>query len=187
MKTWEGLHENTNNIYQTNVLINYFIIIVVIGKQYQIRFTPGENAFAVNDKNTDLIHVMEDNGQQDFFLQTSFILREGLCGDNDYISIESKLYPGKFWRHSGYIILLHDEDSSDIFKQDSCFKIMKHRCNNNDESQSVTFESRNYPGHFITKCGDQMRISTDADNCGSVDNKCWALDESHTGNYDSNI
>ena len=112
-----------------------------MGQEYQIRFQPAEDSFAGIEDGTDEIRVINDNGLEDFFERTDFIVREGLCEDTDYISLESKLYPGKFWRHQGFVIKLHDKSEENIFKLDGCFKIVKHRCSLNYVSESVSFES----------------------------------------------
>ena len=50
-----------------------------------------------------------------------FKLVPGLCGVQDSISFESIRYPGYFLRHQNYILKLHKEDSSDLYKKDASF------------------------------------------------------------------
>ena len=147
-----------------------------MGQEYQIRFQPAEDSYAGIVDGTDEIRVITDDGLEDFFDRSDFIVREGLCGDSEYISLESKLYPNKFWRHQNYIIKLHDKSDENIFKLDGCFKIVKHRCTLNYVSESVTFESKNFPDRYITKCGNQLKIQQDNEDCGDFGNKCWVMD-----------
>ena len=50
-----------------------------------------------------------------------FKLVPGLCGVKGSISFESIKYPGNFLRHQNYLIKLHKEDSSDLYKKDASF------------------------------------------------------------------
>ena len=61
---------------------------------------------------------------------------------------------------------LHDKSEENLFKLDGCFKIVKHRCSLNYVSESVSFESKNYREHFITKCGNQLKIQPENEDCG---------------------
>ena len=145
----------------------------LIGYRYQIRFHPEEDTYAGIEDGTDLIHAIEDSGEHDFIDRTSYIIRAGLCGAHEYVSLESTLYPGKFWRHQNSDVKLHDRINEDLFKRDSCFLITKNKCN----ADSVSFYSFNYPDRLITKCGNQLRIEPEfGDACGSSRNVCWVLE-----------
>jgi len=144
----------------------------LIESRHRIRFQPEEETYAGIEEGTDHIHAIVDNGLGDFVDRTSFIFREGLCGTPGYISLESTLYPGKFWRHQGMDVKLHDRADDDLFKKDSCFLIVDDKCG----AGSVSFYAVNYPDHLITKCGNQLRIEPETgDTCGSSDNFCWVL------------
>jgi hypothetical protein len=55
-----------------------------------------------------------------FFLQdASFIQRAGNAGQG--VSFESTNYPGRFIRHAGYLLWVHQKDGSDLFNKDSSF------------------------------------------------------------------
>ena len=97
----------------------------LIGYRYQIRFHPEEDTYAGIEDGTDQIHAIEDSGEHDFIDRTSYIIRAGLCGAHEYVSLESPLYPGKFWRHQNSDVKLHDRINEDLFKMDSCFLITK--------------------------------------------------------------
>ena len=144
----------------------------LIESRHRIRFQPEEETYAGIEEGTDHIHAIVDNGLGDFVDRTSFIFREGLCGTPGYISLESTLYPGKFWRHQGMDVKLHDRADDDLFKKDSCFLIVDDKCG----AGSVSFYAVNYPDLLITKCGNQLRIEPQTgDTCGSSDNFCWVL------------
>ena len=152
---------------------------------YRVRFQSEEDTlYAGIEDGTDHIHAIADNGSHDFIDRTSFILREGLCGALGYISLESTLYPGKFWRHNWGIIKLHDrsdEPIEDLFKEDSCFFILNNKCS----AEAVSFYSFNFPKTLITKClwedgettKNELRIQPESgETCGSSENVCWVLE-----------
>ena len=60
--------------------------------------------------------IINDTG-----LLQHFKLVPGLCGVKGSISFESIKYPGNFLRHQNYIVKLHNEDSSDLYKNDASF------------------------------------------------------------------
>ena len=112
--------------------------------------------------------VIKDDGEESFSDRTEFIVREGLCGDSQYVSLESTKRPDMFWTHANYIIKLLNN-----VNQGSCYKIIKNQCSPIAGSESLTLESKNYPGFFISKCDDQMKI--DKNYCGDASNGCWEL------------
>ena len=114
---------------------------------------------------------------EDFLDRTSFIIREGLCSTPEYVSIESTLFPGKFWRHQDWIVKLHDKSDADIFQKDSCWRIIRDNCNINYLAESVSFSPVNYQDKLITKCGNQLKLEADSgDTCGQWENVCWVLE-----------
>ena len=144
-----------------------------LGKKYQIRSWMLPDSYAGTIEGTDQLSVIQDDGEESFLDRTEFVIREGLCGDSEYISIESAQRPNMFWRHQNLIIKLHEKNDQSIFKEDSCFRIIKDQCPGLAGTQSVKFESRNFPDHFISKCGDQIKI--DQNYCGDSLNGCWEL------------
>ena len=144
-----------------------------LGRKYQIRAWSYLDSYAGTSEGTDQLSVIKDDGEESFFDKTEFIIREGLCEDPEYISIESAQKPNMFWRHQNLILKLHEKGNEDIFKQDSCFKMIKSSCSGIVGSQSVTFESRNFPGYFISECDNQIKI--DENYCGDNNNGCWEL------------
>merc|ERR1739838_825267 len=82
------------------------------------------DTFATMQDGTDEMASFKktESGDLDEFVNKStFFFRPGLCGESSTISIESQLYPGKFWRQQGGIIKLHEKEENELFKQDSCF------------------------------------------------------------------
>ena len=157
----------------------------MMNHHYRVRFQSEEDTlYAGIEDGTDHIHAIADNGSHDFIDRTSFILREGLCGALGYISLESTLYPGKFWRHNWGVIKLHDrsdEPIEDLFEKDSCFFILNNKC----RAEAVSFYSFNFPKSLITKClwedgettKNELRIQPESgETCGSSENVCWVLE-----------
>ena len=157
----------------------------MMNHHYRVRFQSEEDSlYAGIEDGTDHIHAIADNGSHDFIDRTSFILREGLCGALGYISLESTLYPGKFWRHNWGVIKLHDrsdEPIEDLFVKDSCFFILNNKC----RAEAVSFYSFNFPKSLITKClwedgettKNELRIQPESgETCGSSENVCWVLE-----------
>ena len=150
-----------------------------IGNQYQFRF-PAEDSFAGIEDGTDHIQTIVDDGQNDFINKTSFIIRKGLCGTPEYVSIESSAFPGKFWRHTSSNVKLQDRRNDDLFMKDACWKISKDRCNLNQNANAVSFFSSTNQDQLITKCGNHLNLEADSgDSCGSSENVCWIMEHKH--------
>ena len=145
-----------------------------LGRKYQIRSWNYPDSYAGTSEGTDQLSVIKDDGEEEFFDRTEFIIREGLCGDSEYISLESAQRPNMFWRHQNLILKLHEKTNEDIFKQDSCFRMIKDECSGITGTHSVTFESRNFQDYYISKCDNQIKI--DQNYCGGdINNGCWEL------------
>ena len=130
------------------------------------------DTFATMREGTDELtsfNATEAGDSDEFMNKTTFIFRAGLCGESSTVSIESQLYPGKFWRHQNGIIKLHEKEENELFKQESCFKVNQADCSNG----SFALQSVNYPGWFIHKCGSQLKIRKPSENCGDINDKCW--------------
>ena len=67
-----------------------------------------------------------ENGDQGFVTTKNpeyqhFKVVKGLSGHEGSISFESIARPGHFLRHKGYLIFLHKNDTSDLYKNDASF------------------------------------------------------------------
>jgi hypothetical protein len=79
---------------------------------------------------------------------TQFIIRRALNGQDGYVSIESVKFENYFMRHTrDKFIEFLNKDSNTDSKDDASFRIVPGR---NGASNAVSFESFNFPGHFIT-------------------------------------
>lgn len=79
---------------------------------------------------------------------TQFIIRRALNGEDGYVSIESVQFENYFMRHTrDKFIEFLNKDSNTDSKDDASFRIVPAR---NGDSNAVSFESFNFPGHFIT-------------------------------------
>ena len=133
--------------------------------------------------------VQEDT--DDFLQRTSFIVREGLCNMNGYVSIESEMFPGHFWRHQNSKVKLHAksdsfEFSSAQFNLDACWKVSNRSCPPGAsmihpiQSNPVT-QLLAGPTGPITRCSDNLLMldnRSDPNNpcCGQHCAVCWAIE-----------
>ena len=92
-----------------------------------------------------------------------FKFGNSLCGKEKTISIESEP-PGKFWRHQDGILKLHPDDGSDLFKQDSCWEVVKTDC----KEGSFGLRSTNFPEFFIQMERLKLKITKK-----STEKMCW--------------
>jgi hypothetical protein len=85
---------------------------------------------------------------------STFALVPGLA-DSSYVSFKSKNYPTSYLRHQDGRIKLTDSntENSQLFKEDATFKRIPGLAGVADSS-AVSFESYNYPGHYLRHRGD---------------------------------
>jgi hypothetical protein len=89
---------------------------------------------------------------------TTFIVRAGLNGSPISVSLEAINYPGHFLRHQNFWIKLHRNDGSDLFRQDATFMYNNDSWSSSD-SFRTSFESVNFPGHFIRHSNYQLWLA----------------------------
>ena len=96
------------------------------------------------------------NGNQAVITTEASKLRivEGLSGDTGSVSFESTDNPGSFIRHAGYVMWLHANDNSDLFKKDASFYPRE----NAFFGDFVAYESVNFPDYFITDANSRLKI-----------------------------
>eukprot|EP01084_Bolivina_argentea_P260014 438970_1 len=70
-------------------------------------------------------------------------------------TFESSNYPGYFIRHRGYKLYVDPYQSSQLFNDDSSFKVVKGLNNNPDY---ISFESVNFPTYYIAHSGYRLSI-----------------------------
>lgn len=126
-----------------------------------------EDMFASVKSGSD--ELITSNSVDDTFDKETFIIRKGLCGRKSTISIESKLYPGKFWRHQSEKIKLNTKENTDVFQQDSCFTVVRDQCGNG----SFALQSVNNPDKFIQTCGSNIELRKRSATCGEDKTMCW--------------
>jgi len=94
-------------------------------------------------------------------LKASFKMVPGLTNPSDasLFSFEHVEAPHNFYlRHAGFVLHLHQNDGSDLFKKDATFKKVPGLADNGQRA-GVSFESVNYPGNFIMNNNGVLRIS----------------------------
>lgn len=74
--------------------------------------------------------------------------------DRSCVSFESKRFPGRYLRHSGYVLWAH-ADSGGPFKEDATFCP---RPALSGDKAFRSFESYNFPGHYIRHASGRVRI-----------------------------
>ena len=77
----------------------------------------------------------------------------------DSVTFESVNYPGHFLRHQDYRLKLHQNDGSDLFRQDATFLRQPYSCRG--VFCQVRFKSSNFPGHFIRHSNYELWIAQD--------------------------
>jgi len=75
-------------------------------------------------------------------------------------AFESFNYPGRFIRHSGYRLHLHQYEGVALFEMDASFRIVEHICHK--------FQSFNFPTHFFGLTGNAAYIKQD-------ENSTWVV------------
>jgi hypothetical protein len=97
-------------------------------------------------------------------LDASWNIVPGL-GNASCVSFESRNYPGKFLRHSGFRLILSSYEDSVLFKNDATFC---ERPGRSDPALS-SFESLNYPGYFLRHQDYQLKLHNATDAGALVD------------------
>lgn len=92
----------------------------------------------------ELTRVSSDLDRAD----ATFIVRPALNGSSISVSFESVNYPDHFLRHQNYRLKLHQNDGSELFRQDASFMQQGAECPGCPRGE-MSFESANLPGHFI--------------------------------------
>jgi len=124
-----------------------------------------EEMFAIFDENTGEIRTSTlETKTIDF---ASFLFRRKLCKEEFSISIESKLFPGKFWNNQDSIIKLTDKEDTDQFKDDSCFNVVNAGC----RVGSFALQSTKFEKLFIQKEDSRLKLISRSDN---LEKMCWA-------------
>lgn len=85
----------------------------------------------------------------------NFRLVPALTGDSGAISFQSTTDPNKYLRHAGFVMWLHPNDGSNLFRKDASF----HPRNNRFFEGFVSFESVNFPNFFIRHRFGRLQIN----------------------------
>ncbi|MCB9304667.1 MAG: AbfB domain-containing protein [Lewinellaceae bacterium] len=97
-------------------------------------------------KLTDITSTLDRN-------DASFVVVPSLSGQAGHVSFESVNFPGHYLRHSGFVMYLHKNDNSDLFKKDASFKPIKGLI-----GDGYSFQSENFPDRFLRHSGFVLRI-----------------------------
>jgi hypothetical protein len=100
-----------------------------------------------------------------------------------HVRYESVNYPGHFIRHSNFELWLAQDDGSELFQLDSTWRRLPAPMGQ-EPPGVISFESSNYPGHFIrhrNSLGEISRVSSDLDKADSTFHVRAALNGSSIG------
>jgi len=122
-----------------------------------------EDLFAILDNKTS--ELKTSTLEEEKVEMESFRFHRGLCGKEHTVSIESDRYPGKYWRHTQKVMKLEENDNSDSFKDDSCFKLVTKDC----EEGSFAFQSVNLVDYSIQVDNGKIELKKFA-----LGKTCWA-------------
>jgi hypothetical protein len=86
----------------------------------------------------------------------TFLIRPALDGTPDAISLEASNFPGHYLRHQNFILKLHKNDNSELFKKDASFLPTRRGV-----FAHTRLESVNFRGHFIRHSHFQLSIARD--------------------------
>lgn len=84
----------------------------------------------------------------------SFRVVPALNGQEGYVSLESVNYPGYYLRHEKFILHLHQQQSSQLYKNDASFRVVEGLA-----GSGVSFESANYPNYYIRHYGFELKLN----------------------------
>merc|ERR1712072_718053 len=90
------------------------------------------------------------NGKPSFLKESSYLVVPGLNGQG--VSFKSALYPNRYVRHKNYQLYVDVNDNSALFKKDATFNV-RYGLGASNGRFGISFESVNYPGHFISLNG----------------------------------
>ena len=121
--------------------------------------------------NFSRIKLHRNDGSELFRQDATFMLRpNGSRGVFSQVRYESLNYPGHFIRHSNFELWLAQEDGSDLFKQDSTWRRL-HAPLGSTPPGAISFESSNYPCHFIrhrNSLGELTQVASDLDRADAT-------------------
>ncbi|VUD64361.1 Extracellular exo-alpha-(1-_5)-L-arabinofuranosidase [Thalassocella blandensis] len=102
--------------------------------------------------------------------EAAYSIVPGLADEN-CVSFQSARDPNRYLRHSGYWIWEHQNNPSNGFKQDATFCV---KASLAGDAQYRSFESFNFPGHFIRHSGGRLRIDAQRDTETFINDASWA-------------
>jgi len=119
-----------------------------IGKAFMLRSFSSGQLFLHQRK----FEVWADKfgGSQDFLKDATFLIVDGLAGQG--VSFRHAAEPKRYIRHRNEKLYMDVNDNSALFKKDASFQI-RYGLGATNGQFGISFESVNYPGHFISLSG----------------------------------
>jgi len=111
------------------------------------------------------------NGWHSYASDATLVLREGLNGKPDYVSITLAAQPGTFLRHMGFVAYAQPYEENPLFKEDASFRIINGL---NGAGNTISFQSANYPDRFLMQDPGVGRIILDtATDANALQRASW--------------
>lgn len=126
---------------------------------------------------------LERNDGSELFLQDATFLLRGSRGVFTPVKYESVNYPGSFIRHQNYELWLGADDGTELFKNDSTWRRLPPLFAGVPPG-TISFESENFPCHFIrhqNSLGTLSRVASALDRADSTFTVRAALNGSSIG------
>ncbi len=148
----------------------FLIFLLVLPQYVEAQIQPGINySFEsynypgkfIRHKNF-LGHLDPEDGTELFGKDATFKVVPGLA-DNKQVSFESTNYPGYYLRHQGFRLKLQrytTDSNRTLFQKDATFLIRQGLAG----KFCLSFESYNYPGHFIRHKGFKLYLDKREEN-----------------------
>ncbi|KAJ3078106.1 hypothetical protein HK102_004733 [Quaeritorhiza haematococci] len=126
---------------------------------------PNSDDYAIFGAAGDLLTVARQVNQPDYSNAATYIVDSPTCGKSGFISLRSLTVRDGFWRHQGFIVKIHAQDSNvPLWREDTCFRVESAL---NGNSNYITLRAENYPSHVLVIRSDNriglVEVTNDAD------------------------
>jgi Beta-1,3-glucanase/Alpha-L-arabinofuranosidase B (ABFB) domain len=99
--------------------------------------------------------VINNSSSQQLKEDATFKVVPALDGTPCY-SFESRNFPGRYLRHSGYRVRNHAFENNDLYKRDATFCVQQ---GFGSAAGALSFVSRNFPGHYLRHINGEVFIA----------------------------
>ncbi len=133
--------------------------------------TPGfTNRYLRHSNSLGFTEVVTSSSDNTLKADATFRVVAALDGTPCY-SFESRNFPGKYLRHSGFRLRIDANDGQDVMKKDATFCAQTGLAGNG----GVSFVSRNYPGYYIRHRNAEVWLDQNDNSAGLKQDASWNL------------